>query len=200
MKNTLSKSFAAAAAFLFVTTASAQASEAGLKDYMTGEVKHLAVVHDDVNFHDVLVKTAAGTDGQRAERLGAKKGKVLLVTFWSQQCLLCRSHMKELAKLQAEVGKDSIEVVAINLDRSPIGRIRTILDKRGLDVLTAYQDFNGNIPARLKNDPSIRLNGHEPKTLIVGPEGKVRAVANERKDWSTPEAKALLNALAAGKV
>ncbi len=44
------------------------------------------------------------------------RGKILIVTFWASWCGPCRRELPMLAHVQKTVGRDHIEVVAINLD------------------------------------------------------------------------------------
>jgi len=171
-----------------------------LDQYLVGEIAHLNEVEGDVNIHDVLLVSAFDKTEKTVEALATKKGKVLLVTFWSKYCLQCRRHLKQLAAAQSLLGIDRLEVVAINLDKGPFSRVRKMLDQRGLMSLAAYQDFNKNVPFRLKVDPDLHFFGREPKTLIVGPGGQVRAIANTLKNWSAPEAVALFEALQEGRL
>ena len=187
-----------ALAFTCMQASTVQAND--ISEYLTGEIKHLYAVQADVNVHDILLVSAFDKDGKTIERLAEKQGKVLLVTFWSKTCLQCRRHLKQLAAVQSLVGTDTLEVIAINLDGSSFKRIRRTLDDRGLSSLAAYQDFNKNIPYRLKADPDLHFFGREPKTLVVGPSGQVRAVANTRKNWSAPESVAFLKALKSGRL
>lgn len=176
------------------------AQSADISAYLVGEFKHLDVVHRNVNVHDFLLVSAFDKSGKTVERLSEKKGKVLLLTFWSRDCLPCRSHLRQLADAQAEQASDAFEVVAINLDRFQFSRVRKTLDQRGLETLAAYQDFNKNLPFRVAIDPDLTFFGRAPKTLIIGPDGRVRAIANTRKDWGAPEALALFEALQDGRI
>jgi len=176
------------------------AQQEDISDYLTGEIKHLNVMHRDVNVHDFLLVSAFDKNGKTLERLAEKKGKVLLLTFWSRACLSCRSHMRQLAAAQDELGSDKLEVVAINLDQFQFSRVRKTLDQRGLETLAAYQDHNRNLPFRIAADPDLAFFGRAPKTLVIDPDGNVRAIANTRKDWTTPEAKAFLEALQDGRI
>jgi len=181
-------------------TAPLAAAPEDISDYLTGEIKHLDVIHSEVNLHDILLVSAYDKNGKTIERLAEKKGKVLLLTFWAKDCFKCRRHLKELAEVQESMGTDAIEVIAINIDRTPFSKVRRTLDQRDLTHLGAYRDFNENVPARLASDPRLSFFGTEPKTLIIGPKGNVRAIANMRKNWSSPEAVAFFEALNDGRI
>src|SRR5262249_16302639 len=42
-----------------------------------------------------------------------RKGKLLLIDFWSTYCRPCRDSVPHLKRLQAEYGKDGLEVIGI---------------------------------------------------------------------------------------
>jgi len=192
--------FAALCVLTFAQTLPATAHAEDISDYLTGEIRHLDIIHGEVNLHDILLVSAFGENGKTVEKLADKKGKTLLLTFWSKNCLKCRRHLKELAEVQDSMGKDAVEIIAINMDPTPYSKIRRILDQRDLGSLGTYRDFNENIPARLISDPGLSFFGTEPKTLVIGPGGNVRAIANTRKKWNTPETIALFEALNDGRI
>jgi thiol-disulfide isomerase/thioredoxin len=168
--------------------------------YLTGELSTLTVIHRDVNFSDIRLTSAFGDDGKEITPLAMKKGKILLVTFWAKNCPKCRSHLKQLAAAQKAAGKDKLEVIAVNSDLHNFAWIRKALDARGLAALGTYQDYNRNLFDRMTADPMLRFYGSQPKTLILGPEGKVRAIANSRVDWEAPEVVDFLDALQKGGI
>jgi len=166
-----------------------------IEDYLIGEIAHLLPVKGDVNVYDFSVVAADSTGDRRVEKLATHQGKVLLLTFWAEHCSLCRLHLKQLAAIQQELGIEKLEIIAINQDRFPHARVKKTLERWGIRNLAAYQDYHNDVATRLKDNPAIRFFGTNPKTLVIGPDGQVRAIANTRKDWSTPEAQAFFEAL-----
>ena len=57
---------------------------------------------------------ALGTIKGTPITVGQHRGKVLIVTFWASWCGPCRRELPVLAKLQETVGRDHLEVVAVN--------------------------------------------------------------------------------------
>jgi len=188
--------FAIALLSLFFVSASTSADADGIDKYFTGELEHLYVIKGNVNIHDTLLSTSFDANGKRLERLSEKKGKVLLVTLWREGCLRCKMHMQQLAKAQEHYGKNTLEVIAINLDLKPNAHVRRYMDRKGLENLTAYQDYTRNFLSRISVDPDLRFTGRGPITLIVDPAGQVRATASSGRNWLSPEAEALIGALA----
>jgi len=71
--------------------------------------------------------------------LADKRGKVLLVNFWATWCAPCIVEMPELDALQARLGSDDFEVVAISMDRS-MEEARRFYAEHGLANLALYHD------------------------------------------------------------
>lgn len=55
-------------------------------------------------------------DGSRGD-MEDFRGKVILVNVWATWCVPCREEMPTLDALQAELGGDRFEVVALSIDR-----------------------------------------------------------------------------------
>lgn len=185
-------------AMFAVTAFASQAGAAAIEEYLTGEIRHLQLVRGAASFYDALVVTGTDNNDKRIEKLDGKKGKVLLVTFWSVDCLRCRPHLRQLQELQEMLGREKVEIVALNIDgidKRPFSYVRNFLDRRSLPNLTAYMDHGNMFYQEVLNDPAYALIGGQPKTLIVDTSGTVRALANARKDWTKPEVVAFLEAL-----
>ena len=56
-------------------------------------------------------------DGSRGD-MEDFRGKVVLVNVWATWCVPCREEMPTLDALQAELGGDDFEVVALSIDRA----------------------------------------------------------------------------------
>ena len=59
-----------------------------------------------------------GIDGNGADVLvSAYHGKVVVLSFWASWCGYCLKELPVLEKIQRVLGKDRIEVIAINIDK-----------------------------------------------------------------------------------
>jgi len=59
-----------------------------------------------------------GVDGNGADVLvSSHHGKVVVLSFWASWCGYCLKELPVLEKIQRVIGKDRIEVIAINIDK-----------------------------------------------------------------------------------
>src|SRR5215470_11821495 len=122
----------------------------------------------------------------RRVSLGDLRGKVLLVNFWASWCLECRPEMPMLERLHRELGPRGLAVVGVNAreDRDAVRRYARDLD------LTFALDLDGKINAAYG---VVAV----PTTFVVGRDGRAVALAIGPRDWASPAARAILDALLA---
>lgn len=128
-------------------------------------------------------------DGERLEA-SAYRGKILVVTFWASWCAPCRAELPVLEGLQIAMGKERVQVVAINIeDRDQFRRI------------------SRNMPAfNLQMAHDIGRRAHDaygvkaiPHLLIIGRDGKiVRKYIGYNEDSIVHILEDIKKALAAG--
>lgn len=115
------------------------------------------------------------------------KGKVVLLNIWATWCVPCREEMPQLDALQSELGGDSFEVVAINIEKGGAEKASAFLSETGAKNLALYTDPTGKLFATLK------VVGM-PTTLLLNAEGQEMGRLVGPADWASPEAKALIQA------
>ena len=119
------------------------------------------------------------------------RGRVVVLNVWAMWCRPCRTELPTIAALDAAYGEE-VAVLAVNVDRTP-------------EEIAAAQAFlaDGNAPLAFYSDPTFELpfrlpgRGAMPQTLILDRQGRVRAWLAGEADWSSPEARALVDALLA---
>lgn len=121
----------------------------------------------------------------------AFKGKVAVVNLWALWCAPCREEMPTLAALSAAyAAKPGVAVAPISVD----------LPEK---VEEARAFIGDHSPLAFYSDPKFRLpfafagKGAMPQTILLDRQGRVRAHLTGGADWSSPEAKALIDALLA---
>jgi thiol-disulfide isomerase/thioredoxin len=154
-----------------------------LKGLNTGPMAAFVVRSKPLNVPDFSFEGAGGAK----KSLAGLKGKVVLLNIWATWCVPCREEMPQLNALQAELGGDSFEVVAINIDKGGPEKAKTFLEETGGSDLALYTDPTGKLFAKLK---AVGM----PTTLLLSTEGKELGRLVGPADWASPEAKALIKA------
>lgn len=125
-------------------------------------------------------------DGRGATvKLADFRGKAVLVNMWATWCGPCRREMPGLDRLQADMGGDDFQVVAISTDRGGIPVAKKFLDDVGAKNLAPYNDRQAKL---------MRALGARglPLTTLVDPAGfEIGRLAGPAK-WDSEEAKNLI--------
>lgn len=93
------------------------------------------------------------------------QGKVTIVTFWASWCGPCRKELPVLGHFQKTVGRDALEVVAVNF-KEPRSDFRAVLRANRDLPLTFVHDAKGEA----SDQYGVRAIPH---MFIVGHDGKV---------------------------
>ncbi|GAB3332559.1 TlpA disulfide reductase family protein [Marilutibacter aestuarii] len=110
-----------------------------------------------------------GSDRQgNALTVSQYRGKVLIVTFWASWCGPCRKELPILDRLQKVVGRDHLEVVAINLKEPRQDFLSVLRANRDLEV-TWVHDARGKAGDRY--GVSVL-----PNMFVIDREGRVAHV------------------------
>lgn len=127
-----------------------------------------------------------------AKTLADFAGKVVLLNIWATWCVPCREEMPALDKLETELGGKDFAVVAVNIDKGGPDKARAFLADTGATRLTLYTDSSGKLFAALK---AVGM----PTTLMLDRDGKEIARLIGPADWSSAEAKRVVEATIAAK-
>jgi thiol-disulfide isomerase/thioredoxin len=132
----------------------------------------------------------AGPDGKPV-KLADLKGQVVVVNFWATWCAPCKEEMPSLATLAKDYASKGVKVVAISVDRLEDG--------------AAAKDFlktHGGL--QFYNDPEYRVvfgltprPDGIPTTVIYDKAGKEQARLSGGADWSTDQARKVMDAVLA---
>ncbi|HEY5831714.1 MAG: TlpA disulfide reductase family protein [Hyphomicrobiaceae bacterium] len=127
-------------------------------------------------------------DAEGKERtLAHWRGKVVLLNLWATWCLPCRKEMPALDRLQAEMGSDKFQVVAVSVDRTGLAGARKFLDETKTGKLALYADPT----ARLAT--TLRAAGL-PATLLLDAQGREVGRLLGPAEWDSDNAKRLIAA------
>ena len=134
-----------------------------------------------------VFKTRDGADARFADF----RGKVVVVNLWAMWCAPCRTEMPTLARLDEAYPDDVLVVLPINVDATEDGLAdaRSFIDVH--EPLPLYSDMKFQLPFELPGE------GKMPQTVLLDRQGRIRAHFSGEADWSSPEARALIDALLA---
>lgn len=127
----------------------------------------------------------AGPEGKPLT-LADFSGKTLLLNLWATWCAPCRAEMPAFDELQAELGSDRFEVVAINVEKGPDEKPKKFLNEIGIEKLAFYRDDTLGVFNDLKSR-SLALG--LPVTLLIDGEGCLLANMNGPAEWAGEDAK-----------
>lgn len=163
--------------------------DAGIEPYLVGEMAKLSVPVETMMLSDHIIMNEAG----EPKKLSAMKGRAMLINLWAPWCAPCRAEMKELANLQHELGDDTFEVIAVNVDRGGIPQARDTLKEWGIEGLALYAEPTMAIAFDL-------AEGALPTSFVVDKSGEIRALFLGPLAWDKPEGLALFEALKKGEI
>lgn len=115
------------------------------------------------------------------------RGKTVLLNIWATWCGPCRREMPTLDRLQARLGGERFQIVALSIDRGGPSAIQRFYAETGVRNLALFVDANGRAGS------SLGLVGL-PGTLLIDPEGREVARLIGPAEWDSPEMIAFLEA------
>jgi len=160
---------------------------ASIDPFITGDVAALLPAEDAQSLGDLGFNAPDGS----ATKLAEFTGKVTLVNLWATWCAPCREEMPALDHLQAEMGSDRFEVVAVNIDRGDDEKPKAFLKETGIQSLAYYRDETTGIFNELRRrNLAVGL----PVTLLVDEDGCLLAHMNGPANWAGQDALNLIEA------
>jgi thiol-disulfide isomerase/thioredoxin len=109
------------------------------------------------------------------------RGRVILLNLWATWCVPCRKEMPALDRLQAALGGQGFEVVALSIDQGGIAAVKRFYEELEVRNLRIYVDQNGDALGKLG---SVGI----PLTIFVDRDGRERWRVVGPREWDAPEA------------
>ncbi|MDX8533790.1 TlpA disulfide reductase family protein [Mesorhizobium sp. VK25A] len=131
-----------------------------------------------------------GPDG-KPMTIADHAGKTVLLNLWATWCAPCRAEMPALDALQKEKGSSAFEVIAVNVDTGDDTKPKKFIKEIGVETLGFYRDPT----IALFNEAKTRgLALGLPVTMLIDADGCLIAHMNGPAEWSSPDAKRLVEA------
>ena len=122
------------------------------------------------------------------------RGRVVVLNIWATWCAPCRDEMPTLDNLQARLGGEELEVLALSVDRKGPEAVRKFYDDIGVQHLALYiEQPSGQVLS------GLNIQGI-PATLLLDRQGREIGRRLGIAEWDSPEMLELFRqAIAAGK-
>ena len=157
-----------------------------------GEVAAVGIASEPKRLPEL---TFTGADG-KPRALADFQGKTILLNLWATWCVPCRKEMPALDALQAKLGSDRFEVVAVNIDTRNLDKPKAWLQEVGITKLGYYADPSAKVFQDLK---AIGKAFGMPTTLLIDPQGCELGALAGPAEWASDDAVRLIEA-ASGKI
>jgi thiol-disulfide isomerase/thioredoxin len=156
---------------------------AALKPLAHGEMAALVVADRptpaaDISFVDETGKPHALTDWS---------GRTVLLNLWATWCTPCKREMPALDHLQAALGGERFQVVAVNLDLGGPQKGKDFYDQVALKSLAYYHDPESKVFR------AVNAIGMPTSLIIDGNSCEIARIAGPA-DWASEDALTLLRA------
>jgi len=158
-------------------------STSALEAFAVGAMANFTVLDAGDPVAEVKFYDAAGIE----HNFSPWEGKVVLVNLWATWCGPCRHEMPALDRLQATLGGDDFEVLAISLDRSGMDLPREFFTENSIEHLALYND------ATARTGVALGVFGM-PTTVLLNRQGHLIGRLVGPAEWDAPEAVALIRA------
>lgn len=166
----------------------AAADMSKIADMREGDMKKLVLYSEPPQVPQTAFVGEDGSDMTLADY----GDKYVLLNLWATWCAPCRKEMPMLSELQAELGGDAFEVVTIATGRNAPPAMKKFFDEIGVENLPLHRDPKSELARKLG------VFGL-PATLIIDPEGNEVARMTGDADWSSDNAKAIIETLIGGE-
>lgn len=158
-----------------------------LSPQFTGEVAALTAASKPLQIPDLAFDDGSGT----AKKLSDFRGKTVLLNLWATWCVPCRKEMPALNNLQAKLGGDAFQVVAVNIDTRDADKPKAFLADGNLTALAYFTDKSAKVFQDLKG---VGRALGMPTSVLIDAKGCEIATIAGPAEWDSPDAVRLIEA------
>jgi thiol-disulfide isomerase/thioredoxin len=152
-----------------------------------GEVAAVGIASEPKRLPDLAFADADG----KPRKLADFRGRTVLLNLWATWCVPCRKEMPALDALQAKLGGETFEVVAVNIDTRNLDKPKAWLQEVGIRRLGYYADPSAKVFQDLK--AAGKAFGM-PTTLLVDAQGCELGILAGPAEWASDDAVKLIEA------
>jgi thiol-disulfide isomerase/thioredoxin len=152
-----------------------------------GEVAALTMAQTPLRLPDLAFLDGNG----QPKKLSDWRGRTVLLNLWATWCVPCRKEMPALDNLQAKLGGNDFQVVAVNIDTRDPAKPRAFLRDAQLTRLDYFTDSNARVFQDLK---SIGRALGMPTSVLVDGQGCEIATIAGPAEWDSDDAVKLITA------
>ncbi len=153
----------------------------------TGEVAALTMTSKPMKMPDLAFDDGNGNP----KKLSDWKGRTVLLNLWATWCVPCRKEMPALERLEAKMGSDKFQVVAVNIDTRDPDKPKNFLKEANLTRLGNFSDAKAKVFQDLK---SIGLALGMPTSVLIDGQGCQIANMAGPAEWDSADAVKLIQA------
>lgn len=162
-----------------------------LSPLLRGEVAAVTAARSGLRVPDIEFR-----DGSDAEKkLSDWRGRVVLLNLWATWCVPCRKEMPALDELQAKLGGERFEVVAVNIDTRDPAKPKAWLKEAGIDRLGYYHDGKARVFQDLK---AVGKALGMPTSMLIDGNGCEIGTLSGPAEWASDDALKLIRAAIEG--
>jgi thiol-disulfide isomerase/thioredoxin len=156
--------------------------------FVHGEVAAVSTTGEPRKIPELVFKDASGA----VKTLADWRGRAVLFNLWATWCVPCRKEMPALDALQARLGGDRFDVVAVNIDTRDPEKPKAWLKEVGITRLAYYADPSAKAFQDLKlADRAFGM----PTTLLIDANGCEVGTLAGPAEWASDDAVKLIGAL-----
>jgi thiol-disulfide isomerase/thioredoxin len=157
-----------------------------------GEVAAITPATSGLRIPDLSFQDASGA----TRKLSEWRGKVVLLNLWATWCVPCRREMPALDGLQAKLGGEKFDVVAVNIDTRDPDKPKTFIKTAGISSLSYFSDEKARVFQELK---AIGRAIGMPTSVLIDAHGCEIGTMAGPAEWSSDDGVALIKAAVAGE-